>query len=194
MNKTSGVYMPPSPGEITLLLSDLKNPEAQNQLMRLVYNDLHKRGVNYCRWERPGSSLQATALVNEAYIRLIESGVTFENRAYFFGAAAQAMRRALVDRARALKARKRGGDLQRVDFDDNHQIDSRSPDERLALDEALTALEAAKPGLRDIVNLRLFGGFTAKETADILNLSEIMVRRRWYAAEQWLKNELSRYL
>ena len=104
------------------------------------------------------------------------------------------MRRILIDHARQRIAQKRGRGWQRVDIDDALLISSRDPEEWLALDQALTDLEAAQSGLREVVELRIFGGFTAAETADILDLSEIMVRRRWGTAQKWLKAEIPKYL
>jgi RNA polymerase sigma factor (TIGR02999 family) len=194
--KKIGGRMPLSPGEITILLSDLRNPEAISQLMRLVYKDFHRIAASKCRRERPGSSLQPTALVNEAYIRLMADGAAFKNknRSYFFGAAAKAVHRAYIDQIRRRKADKRGGKLQRVEFDDNSIIDTRSPDGWLALDQALTDLETTDRRLRAIVELRIWGGFTALETAEILGLTEITVRRRWETAQQWLRAEITKYL
>ena len=182
--------MSASPGEITILLSQLPDPESLSMLMRKVYNDLHRMAAHHVHQERSNGSLQPTALVSEAYIRLMEGEPRYPNRAYFFGAAAQAMRRILVDRARRQLSQKREGPRRRIDLDEVHLISYREPLQWLALDEALTRLDTSHPGRRQIVELRVFGGFTAREAAEVLGMGESTLRREWTRAMDWLRKEM----
>ena len=160
-------------------------------LMPLVYDELRRIAARYISRERPGQTLQATALVNEAYLRLAaERPREFANKTHFLAIAALSMRQILVQRARSRAALKRGGAPQRVTLGDAHG-GSVSPDiDVLALDEALSKLATLDPEQAQIVELRYFGGLTVEETADVLGLSPATVKRHWAMARAWLKQTL----
>jgi RNA polymerase sigma factor (TIGR02999 family) len=176
------------------------------ELMPLVYDELRRIAARYMSRERPGQTLQATALVNEAYVRLsAERPREFQNRTHFLAIAALSMRQILVQRARARKAAKRGGAPQRITLDDSSLDPSRvaagapgsaaaerSPGDVdvLALDEALSRLAALDPELARIVELRYFGGLTVEETAEVMESSPATVKRHWALARAWLKQAL----
>jgi RNA polymerase sigma-70 factor, ECF subfamily len=167
--------------------------EALESLVPLVYEDLRRMAARYMRREAPGHALQATALVHEAYVRLIDQRqVRWRNRAHFFGVAASMMRRILVDQARVRRAEKRGGKLDRVTLS-GIDLPSDAPDEIdvLALHGALERLAAFDPRQERIVELRYFGGLTIEETAEVLAISEATVVREWTIAQAWLRVELS---
>ena len=137
--------------------------------------------------------LQATALVNEAYLRLVDvRRVQWQDRAHFFAMAARVMRRVLVDFARAQKNQKRGGALHRVTFDDNLQVSTETPEDVIAIDEALRSLAAQYERKSQVVELRFFGGLSVEETAEVLKISQETVMRDWKFAKNWLMRELSR--
>ena len=172
--------------------------------MPLVYDELRRIAARYMSRERPGQTLQATALVNEAFVRLsAERPREFQNRTHFLAIAALSMRQILVQRARARRAAKRGGAPQRITLDDGHLDPSRVPAgaappaepppgdvDILALDEALTRLTALDPELARIVELRYFGGLTVEETAEATGTSPATVKRHWALARAWLKQAL----
>ena len=162
-------------------------------LMPLVYDELRRIAARYISRERPGQTLQATALVNEAYVRLAaERPREFANKTHFLAIAALSMRQILVQRARARHAAKRGGAPHRITLDD-HNIDQAHPPadiDVLALDEALSKLAALDPEQARIVELRYFGGLTVEETAEVLGSSPATVKRHWAMARAWLKNTL----
>jgi RNA polymerase sigma factor (TIGR02999 family) len=174
-------------------------------LMPLVYDELRRIAARYINRERSGQTLQATALVNEAFMRLAaERPREFQNRTHFVAIAALSMRQILVQRARARRAVKRGGAPDRVTLDDNlppsavgagfrdaHAFGAARDIELLALDEALTRLSALDPGLARIVELRYFGGLTVEETADATGVSPATVKREWALARAWLKRALA---
>jgi RNA polymerase sigma factor (TIGR02999 family) len=167
--------------------------EAAGRLYPLVYAELRRMAAGLMAQEAPGQSLEATALVHEAYLRLVDQPTQqpFANRRHFFGAAAEAMRRILVEQARARGSRKRGGDRLRLDLD--HQ-DVTAPDrseELLALDEALNRLAAAEPQAAELVQLRYFACRTMTEAAALLGLSRRSAQRLWAYARAWLLEELS---
>jgi len=162
-------------------------------LMPLVYDELRRIAARYISRERPGQTLQATALVNEAYLRLAaERPREFANRTHFLAIAALSMRQILVQRARARKAAKRGGAPHRITLDDRNIDQAHLPADVdvLALDEALSKLAALDPEQAQIVELRYFGGLTVEETADVLGLSPATVKRHWAMARAWLKQAL----
>lgn len=161
--------------------------------MPLVYDELRRLAARYIARERPGQTLQATALVNEAFVRLVgEKARGFENRAHFLAIAALSMRQILVQRARARRAAKRGGAPERVTLDEA-MLPSHGPGvDVLALDEALTRLAALDPTQAKLVELRYFGGLTIEETAGALRLSPATIKREWAMARAWLKQELAR--
>ncbi|PYR60555.1 MAG: RNA polymerase subunit sigma-70 [Acidobacteria bacterium] len=181
--------------EITQLLLAWNHGDEQalDQLMPLVHDELHRLAHRYMAGERPGHPLQTTALVNEAYLRLIDSSrVQWQNRAHFFAVSAQLMRRILVDAARARKKLKRGGDAIQVSLDEAMDISSEPGADLIALDEALTTLGAFDERKSKVVELRFFGGLTVEETAEVLKVSVMTVMRDWALAKVWLLRELER--
>ncbi len=183
-----------SPGDVTTLLVQLKNGnrDAQSRLIPLVYAELRRLAGVYMRRERSGHTLQATALVHEAYLRLAgHEGISWQNRAHFFGVAANIMRRILVDHARAKQAKKRGGSGQKVSFDEAVLIQREAPQQFLALDEALERLAKRDPRQSRIVELRFFGGLSDEETAEVLGISVRTVMRDWKVARAWLYQQLN---
>lgn len=163
---------------------------AGERLLPVVYEDLRRQAARAMRHEPAESTLEATGLVHEAYLRLVDQRrATWQNRAQFFGVAAQVMRRILVDHARARRADKRGGDLQRVTLGDvAHDTDSRV--DVLHLDEALQRLAALDPEQARLVELRYFGGLTIEETAEAMDMSPATVKREWAVTRAWLRREL----
>ena len=161
-------------------------------LMPQVYAELRRVAAAYLRRERPGQTLQPTALVNEAYVRLAGQHPRFENRAHFCAIAANAMRQILIERARARGARKRGGGAARITLDERLAAAPEAPVDLEALDEALTRLAALDAEQARIVELRFFGGLTVEETADALGVSPATVKRHWTVARAWLARELER--
>lgn len=168
--------------------------QALNQLMPLVHNELHLLAHRHMAGERAGHPLQTTALVNEAYLRLVDSSrVRWQNRAHFFAVSAQLMRRILVDAARARRKLKRGGDAIHLSLDEALSLSSAQPEaDVLALDEALTTLAAFDERKSRVVELRFFGGLTVEETAEVLKVSAMTVMRDWGLAKAWLLRELER--
>jgi RNA polymerase sigma factor (TIGR02999 family) len=165
---------------------------ALEDLMPVVYTEIRKLARSYLRRERPDHTLQATALVHEAYMRLVDQReVAWQNRAHFFGIAAQIMRRILVDHARMQKAEKRGSGEIPIVLDEKLDV----PDQQLdfvALDDALKALGELDPRQARLVELRYFGGLNIEETAEVMNISPATVKREWAGARTWLRRELSR--
>jgi RNA polymerase sigma factor (TIGR02999 family) len=162
------------------------------ELMPLVYDELRRIAASYVRGERPGQTIQATALVNEAFVRLAgERARHFNGRTHFLAIAALSMRQILVQRARARNALKRGGGPQRVTLDDANIGGADSNDiDVLALDEALSRLTALDAELAKVVELRYFGGLTVEEVADVMGTSPATVKRQWALARAWLKRSL----
>jgi RNA polymerase sigma factor (TIGR02999 family) len=171
------------------------DPNAVSQLMPLVYNELRRLAASYLRREKPGQTLQATALVHEAYVRLIgEHAQRWQNRTHFLAIAALSMRQILVQRARARKAAKRGGDPERITLDDQ-LLPARGPNRQqpidmVALDTALDKLAQLDERQAKVVELRYFGGLSVEEAADVLGISPATVKRDWTLARAWLKREL----
>lgn len=174
--------------DVTILLDQVNrgDAEALDHLIRTIYAELRRMSAAIMRRESAGHTLQPTALVNEAFIRLIHGDTKWENRAHFFGAAARAMRRILVDHARAKSALKRGGESNRVTFDDLAVASADRQVDVLALDEALRALERENPRLAKVVELRYFAGCSIEETAALLEVSAATVKRDWVYARAWL--------
>ena len=166
---------------------------ALDRLMPLVHDELRRLAHRYMRGERSGHPLQTTALVNEAYVRLVDSScVRWQNRAHFFAVSAQLMRRVLVDVARARQKRKRGGGAVQVSFDEALAV-AEGPDlDVIALDDALRALAAFDERKSKVVELRYFGGLSVEETAEALGVSAVTVMRDWSVAKVWLLRELER--
>lgn len=157
-----------------------------------AYAELRRIAESYLRNERPDHTLQPTALVHEAYMRLAaQHGVNWQNRAQFFGVAAEMMRRILVNHAHAHNAAKRGGGVTRVTLDESVSWDGERNVDLVALDEALTALASLDPRQARVVELRFFAGFSIEETADALHISAATVKREWSMAKAWLRRELS---
>ncbi len=166
--------------------------QALSALMPLVYEELRRLAASYMRRERPGQTLQATALVHDAYIRLMQdSKLSWQNRSHFFGIAARSMRQILVERARARHAVKRGGSRIRVTLDAGLLAAEAPPIDLEALDEALTRLEALDAELARVVEVRFFGGLSIEEAAETLDVSPATVKRRWTVAKAWLARELA---
>jgi len=165
---------------------------ALDELMPLVYNELRRLARGYLRHERPNITLQPTALVNEAYLRLIDQRVAkWENRAQFFGVAAQLMRRILVSHARATHAAKRGGEHRTISLSQADHVGAEPDVELLQLHDALNELAAIDPQQSRIVELRYFGGLTIEEAAEVLGVSDTTVEREWRMARAWLRDKLS---
>jgi RNA polymerase sigma-70 factor (ECF subfamily) len=181
-------------GEVTNLLIDLRNgnKQAESKLIPLIYGELRKLARHYMRGERTGHSLQATALVHEAYLRLTRiERVDWQSRSHFFAVAAQLMRRILVDHARAHRARKRGGSQIAISFEDA-MIGTISEGEMvIELDEALSHLARLDPRQSQIVELRFFAGLSEEETGVFLGISTRTVKRDWRIARAWLFQKLS---
>lgn len=184
-----------SPNDITRLLLAWGNgeKEALDELIPLVHNELRRMAKNYMRQQRPGHTLQATALVNEFYLKLIDSSqVNWQNRTHFFAIAAQLMRRILVNFARAKNSLKRGGKINKVQFNEDLGMPSEKETDLVALDDALRILTKLSPRQSQIVELRFFGGLTEDEIAGYLDISSRTVRRDWSLARAWLYRELNR--
>jgi RNA polymerase sigma factor (TIGR02999 family) len=180
--------------DVTRILADIESgdPSASEQLLPLVYEELRKLAAAKLVDEKPGQTLQATALVHEAYIRLVDvkKPEQWKSRGHFFAAAAEAMRRILVDRARRKKSIKRGGAMTRLDFENIPVIFASSPDELLAVDEALTKLEADDSQAAAVAKLRLFSGLSIEEAASNLGVHRATAFRHWAYARAFLQIQL----
>ena len=186
--------MTPTPKEITQLLVAWGNGDrsALDNLMPLVYEELCRLAHRYMSHERPGHTLQTSALVNEAYFCLVDQhDVHWQNRAHFFGIAAQLMRRILVDHARSRHYAKRGGDVQQVQLDEGMIVSEERAADVVALDDALKALAEIDARKSQIVELRFFGGLTIDETAEVLAVSPGTVMRDWTLAKAWLRRAVT---
>jgi RNA polymerase sigma factor (TIGR02999 family) len=168
------------------------NKESLDRLMPAVYDELRRQAARYLRREQPGHTLQTTALIHEAYLRLVDQrNVQWQNRAHFFGIAAQMMRRILVDHARTKKRAKRGGSDIKVSLDDATVAVKGQDLDVVALDEALSRLERIDAQQSRVVELRFFSGLTVEETAEVMQISPATVKRDWSMAKAWLHRELS---
>jgi RNA polymerase sigma factor (TIGR02999 family) len=180
--------------DVTRILSaiDRGDPAAAGQLLPLVYDELRKLAAQRMAQEQPGQTLQATALVHEVYIRLVdtEKAQPWNSRGHFFAAAAEAMRRILVESARGKAREKRGGDWHRVDFEDLDVATSISPDQLVALDDALARLTALDRVAGELVKLRYFAGLPLDQAAASLGVSTATAYRHWAYARAWLRDEL----
>jgi RNA polymerase sigma factor (TIGR02999 family) len=192
--------MSPAAPEITVLLRawGSGDPAALDRLTPLVYDELHRLARHYMRKERAGNTLQTTALVNEAYLRLVDAkGAGWHDRVHFFAVSAQIMRRILVDAARARSSFKRGGGARRVehssafDLDAIPDVSSGRDRELVAIDDALNTLAGMDPRKARVIELRFFGGLSVEETAEVLKISPQSVMRDWKLAKAWLTRELS---
>jgi RNA polymerase sigma factor (TIGR02999 family) len=188
--------------DVTHILAAIEqgDPHAAAQLLPLVYEELRQLAAVQMAREKPGQTLDATALVHEAYLRLVaspghESGESdhhFDNRRHFFAAAAEAMRRILVDNARRKKRLKHGGERQRCELQEDHRIELPPDDRLLALDEALGQLAQAHPELAELVKLRYFAQLTVEQAAELLSQSPRTVKRNWVYASAWLRRAMDR--
>jgi RNA polymerase sigma factor (TIGR02999 family) len=182
--------------EVTQILSaiDQGDPHAAEQLLPLVYGELRRLAAEKMAQEQPGQTLQATALVHEAYLRLVdvEKAQNWNSRGHFFAAAAEAMRRILVRNARQKKSQKHGGCFRRADIDVEGIAEAQSRDRFLALDEAVAKLAECDPQKAELVKLRYFAGLTACEAAVALGISEPTANRYWAYARAWLQREMTR--
>jgi RNA polymerase sigma-70 factor (ECF subfamily) len=184
----------PPPHEITQLLAEWSegNQAALDKLYPLVYNELRRLAHGYLRRERKGHTLQTTALINEAYLRLVDQKhVHWANRSHFFGISAQIMRRILIDHARRYDYSKRGGGARRISLNEGAVVAKQRARELLMLDEALDSLAKIDPRRSQVVELRYFGGLNNVEIAEVLKISENTVTRDWNMARAWLYQELS---
>jgi RNA polymerase sigma-70 factor, ECF subfamily len=190
----SEVTMSTREGEVTLLLRAIKSGDktAAEKLLPLVYSELHRLARSYMRRERPDHTLQPTALINEAYLRLAHGDIDWQNRQHFIAVAATVMRRFLVDYARGHDAEMRGGDFQRVELSEVLAIAPERSEEVLAVNEALTALQAINPRQAQVVELRYFAGLSIEEVASTLNISPRSVKRDWMQARRWLFREIQK--
>ena len=188
--------MTPEPEEVTKLLIQLGNGDhtALERLMPLVYRELHKMAKRYMAQQNPGHTLQTTAVIHEAYLKLAgeSSQKHWENRSHFFGVAASAMRHILVDHARAKQSAKRGGEVRVVQLNDGFDIADGQSDELIALDDALNTLAKLHPRKSKTVELRYFGGLSVEEAAAILKISPQTVMRDWNFAKAFLSREMER--
>jgi RNA polymerase sigma factor (TIGR02999 family) len=181
--------------EVTRILSAIEqgDPSAAEQLLPLVYDELRKLAAHRLAREKPGQTLQATALVHEAYLRLVDTEKVqhWNSRGHFFAAAAEAMRRILIGNARRRHAQKRGGQVQRVDLDALELADRTASEKLLAMEDALTRLAGKDPVKGELVKLRYFAGLTNQEAAAILGISTATADRYWAYARAWLQNEIA---
>jgi RNA polymerase sigma-70 factor (ECF subfamily) len=190
----NGALLTQTPQNVTQLLIGWSNgdKEALDKLVPLVYDELRRQAARYLRHERVGHTLQTTALIHEAYLRLVDQkNVHWQNRAHFFGIAAKLMRRILVDHARTKKRAKHGGSDIRVSLSDANLKAPGQDLDIVALDEALERLAAIDEQQSRIVELRFFSGLTVEETAEILSISTATVKRDWSMAKAWLHREIS---
>ncbi len=180
--------------DVTQILNAIEqgDPSAAEQLLPLIYDELRKLAAQKMAQEKPGQTLQATALVHEAYIRLVDGDKAqhWNSRGHFFGSAAEAMRRILVDRARQKSAEKCGGDLQRVELDPNVACDGE-PDAILEVNEALAELEACNVEAAKLVKLRYFAGFSHLQAAEVMGISRRAADRLWTLAMTWIYRQIS---
>jgi RNA polymerase sigma-70 factor (ECF subfamily) len=186
--------MTSSPRSITQLLIEWRDGDetALDRLIPLVYDEMRRLARYYMRRERREHTLQTTALINEAYIRLVDhKGMRWQNRAHFYAVAAQAMRRILVDHARSRNYAKRGGGVRMVELDEAAAVVQEQAAEMVALDEALNDLAAFDPRQSKTVEMRYFGGMSVEETAEALGVSPVTVMRDWRAAKAWLLRAIS---
>lgn len=183
-----------SSGDLTKLLSEVAKGDkvAASQLVPLVYSEMRRLAAAYMRRERENHTLQATALVHEAYLKLVDQRTDWQSRAHFFGVAAQVMRHILIDHARGHSRAKRGGAKEAVTLDEGLVFSDEKSEELLALDEALQRLAKLDTRQAKVVEMRFFGGLTVEETAEALSISPITVKRDWSLARAWLYGELER--
>jgi RNA polymerase sigma-70 factor, ECF subfamily len=183
----------PQTVRVTQLLLEVSegNRTAVEELLPLIYDELRRLAGGYLRRERSNHTLQATALVHEAYLKMVDqTRVQWQNRAHFFGVAANLMRRILVDHARSHGAQKRGGEIDKISLEDNLMASGERAAEVVAVDDALQALAQVDPLKSRIVELRFFGGLSGEESAEVLGISVATVNRQWRMAKAWLYGQL----
>jgi RNA polymerase sigma factor (TIGR02999 family) len=189
----SSIRVPPM-NEVTRVLSAIEggDPHSAEQLLPLVYKELRKLAAQKLAQEKPGQTLEATALVHEAYLRLVDVKKVqhWDSRAHFFAAAAEAMRRILIESARRKRRLKRGGNRERVDLDNASVVSKAAPDELLIIDEAIAKLAAEDPQGAQLVRLRYFAGLSVEDAAEMCGLSRSSAFEHWSYARAWLHNEL----
>jgi RNA polymerase sigma factor (TIGR02999 family) len=182
--------------DVTRILSQIEqgDPQAAEKLLPLVYNELRKLAAMKLAQEKPGQTLQATALVHEAYIRLVggDDNQQWDSRGHFFAAAAEAMRRILVEFARSRQRQKRGGGAVHLSLDDVQELPDSKERDLVAVNDAVSRLTRFDARMGQVVELKFFGGLTVEETADVLNVSPETVMRDWKTAKAWLLRELRR--
>jgi len=180
--------------DVTRFLSQIEqgDPQAAEKLLPLVYHELRKLAATKLAQEKPGQTLQATALVHDAYIRLVDvpTAQRFESRRHFFAAAAEAMRRILVEQARRKCREKHGGRMERVDLDESQWITSTTPEQMLAVDEAIAKLADEDPTAAEIVKLRYFAAVSLDEAAEMLGIHRATAFRHWAYARAWIRAEV----
>ncbi len=187
--------MKPSPIDVTSLLKEFSrgNQQALAELIPVVYDELHRLAAYYLRQERSDHTLQATALVHEAYLRLVDQHhVDWKNRSHFFGVAAQLMRRVLLMHAREHHAAKRGGGAPKISLEETAMFSPAQAEELVSLDELLTRLATLDPQQGRIVELRFFAGLSVEETAELMDISSATVKRDWAMAKAWLAREMGK--
>ncbi len=187
--------MEPSAHEVTRLLQAWSEGDqsALDRLIPLVYQELHRLAHHYMVRERSGHTLQTTALLNEAYVRMVDSAKpSWQSRTHFYAVSAQVMRRILVDWARSRQALKRGGLEQPIELDEDLVVADAPGADLVSLDDALKALAAIDPRKSEVVELRFFGGLSVEETAEVLKVSPETVMRDWKFTKSWLRRELSK--
>ncbi len=197
VRKQYGMYVIGGMSEITLLLQAVGRGQSQasNELLPLVYNELRRLAAARMAQEAAGQTLQATALVHEAWLRMVGDGDrTWQNRAHFFGAAAEAMRRILIERARRKSSLKHGGGKEPLNFEGLELAETTPDDKVLLVNEALEQLEATQPERARVVVLKYFGGLTNKEVAEALDIGERSVDRHWMCAKNWLFRKIREQL
>ena len=185
----------PQTHRVTQLLIDWSNGDqsAFDKLMPLIDEELRRLAHHYMARERAGHTLQTTALVNEAFLKLVNrKNLQWQNRAHFFGLAAQVMRTILVDHARSHASAKRGGGARNLELDEAMLVSQQKASEVVALDEALNQLALIDPRQSRIVELRFFGGLTVEEAAEVLHVSPVTIKREWSTAKAWLYHELAK--
>lgn len=188
--------MAAKPNDITQLLWKWseEGSAALEDLVPLIYPELRRLARKYMKLENPGHTLQTSALINEAYLRLVgQKGVEWQNRAHFFAVAAQVMRHILIDHARKHQVVRRGGGLLRVSLDETAVASHERASEFVALDEALTKLAIVDARKSQIVEMKFFGGLTVDEIAELMKLSPVTIKREWRAAKVWLHFEITRH-
>jgi RNA polymerase sigma factor (TIGR02999 family) len=167
-------------------------PPDADRLIPLVYDEMRQLAANYLRRENPGHTLQSTALVNEAFLKLVDqTRVNWQGKTHFFAVGAEIMRRILVDHARTKQRQKRGGDRQRIELHDDLKVSAQRDEDLLAVDEAILKLAERDPRQAKIVELRFFGGLTVAEVAEVLGVSKRTVESEWTMIRAWLRRELS---